>query len=58
MDMTMVDVTGIEAKEGDEVEIFGLNQSVEAFAAASETIPYEIFTSVSERVKRVYMYES
>ncbi len=58
MDMTMVDITGIEVKEGDEVEIFGLNQSVEAFAAASETIPYEIFTSVSERVKRVYLYES
>lgn len=58
MDMIMVDVTGIKAKEGDEVEIFGLNQSVEAFATASDTIPYEIFTSVSERVKRVYMYES
>ncbi|MDX2196127.1 MAG: bifunctional UDP-N-acetylmuramoyl-tripeptide:D-alanyl-D-alanine ligase/alanine racemase [Cytophagales bacterium] len=54
MDMTMIDVTGIEAKEGDEVIIFGNEQPITYLAGLINTIPYEILTSVSERVKRVF----
>lgn len=58
MDMTMVDVTGIpDAKEGDAVEIFGSNLPVQQVAAWAGTIAYEILTSVSQRVKRVYLEE-
>jgi len=57
MDMCMLDVTGLNAKEGDEVEIFGNELSVDEVAAALDTIPYEIFTSISRRVKRVYFME-
>ena len=58
MDMAMVDVTDIEeAIEGDEVEIFGSNVKVQELAAVLGTIPYEIFTNISERVKRVYFQE-
>ena len=57
MDATMIDVTEIECKEGDSVEIFGENMSVQALADTLETIPYEILTSVSPRVKRVYYRE-
>jgi len=58
MDMTMIDITGIEGvEEGDQVEIFGPNLSVEQIAAWSETIPYEILTGISQRVKRVYLEE-
>jgi Alr-MurF fusion protein len=58
MDMTMIDVTDIpNAKEGDEVCIFGENPSVEKLAKATQTIPYEVFTNVSDRVKRVYIRE-
>ncbi len=57
MDMCMVDVTGLNAKEGDEVQIFGKDQPVEGIAKALGTIPYEIFTSISRRVKRIYYYE-
>jgi alanine racemase len=58
MDMCMIDITQIpEAKEGDEVEIFGSNVSVNELAKVLDTIPYEIFTNVSERVKRVYFQE-
>ena len=58
MDMTMVDISHIpEAQEGDEVIIFGENPSVEQLAAALETIPYEVFTNISERVRRVYFLE-
>ncbi len=56
MDMTMVDITGIDANEGDTVEIFGSNQSLYDLANCIGTIPYEILTSVSERVKRVYKH--
>lgn len=56
MDMTMVDVTDIaDIKENDEVEIFGKNIPVEKLAEQVGTIPYEIMTSISQRVKRVYM---
>jgi Alr-MurF fusion protein len=54
MDMTMVDITGIEAKEGDDVEIFGRHLSIKELAKNIGTIPYEILTNVSQRVKRVY----
>jgi alanine racemase len=58
MDMTMLDITGIEQViEGDEVVVFGNNPRVEDIAQASETIPYEILTGVSSRVKRVYFQE-
>jgi len=57
MDMTMVDVTGIDAVEGDQVEIFGKNLTVKEVAQMAGTIPYEILTSIPERVKRVYLQE-
>lgn len=58
MDMTMIDVTDIpEAREGDEVIIFGEHLPVQELAACLQTIPYEVFTSVAERVKRVYWQE-
>jgi alanine racemase len=57
MDMTMVDITGIEASEGDVVEIFGKMQPVTELAEMAGTIPYEILTSVPGRVKRVYLHE-
>jgi Alr-MurF fusion protein len=58
MDMTMIDISQIpEAKEGDTVEIFGENISVTNLAEKLQTIPYEVLTSVSQRVKRVYFVE-
>ena len=57
MDACMIDVTGIDCKEGDAVEIFGPNASVQRLADVLDTIPYEVLTSVSPRVKRVYYRE-
>lgn len=58
MDMTMVDVTEIgDVKEGDEVIIFGKELSIEEMANCADTIPYEIMTGISQRVKRVYYEE-
>ena len=57
MDMTMIDVTGLEVSEGDMVEIFGKHQPVTVLAHQAGTIPYEILTSIPERVKRVYLQE-
>ena len=57
MDMLMVDVTDINCFEGNEVVIFGINPSVTTIAKAINTIPYEILTSISGRVKRVYYRE-
>ncbi|TDO28760.1 bifunctional UDP-N-acetylmuramoyl-tripeptide:D-alanyl-D-alanine ligase/alanine racemase [Sediminibacterium goheungense] len=58
MDMTMVDVTDIpEAKEGDEVEVFGKHIPVQELAKATGTIAYEIMTGISQRVKRIYVEE-
>jgi alanine racemase len=54
MDMCMVDITGVEAEEGDEVIIFGRQHPITQMAQQIGTIPYEILTSVSERVKRVF----
>ena len=57
MDMTMIDVTGLYAEEGDDVVIFGEGNPISDVARNLNTIPYEILTGVSERVKRVYFYE-
>ncbi|HSU49861.1 MAG TPA: alanine racemase, partial [Segetibacter sp.] len=58
MDMTMIDITDIEnVSEGDVVEIFGPNLPIEKLAEWCDTIPYEIMTSVSQRVKREYYEE-
>lgn len=57
MDMCMLDVTGLGAKEGDELTVFGENPNIAQLAAWSGTIPYEILTSVSQRVKRVFVSE-
>ena len=55
MDVCMIDVTDIPCCEGDAVEIFGDNLPVSQLAEWLNTIPYEVLTSVSERVKRVYV---
>lgn len=57
MDMCMVNVTEIEAREGDDVIIFGNEFPVAEMARQLETIPYEVLTSISRRVKRVYFHE-
>jgi alanine racemase len=58
MDMIMIDVTGIEGvREGDEVIIFGKELPVQQLSEWADTIPYEIMTGVSQRVKRVYYEE-
>ena len=54
MDVCMVDVTDIDCKEGDEVEIFGKDLPVTRLAEWIGTIPYEVLTSISTRIKRVY----
>ncbi|MCI1778680.1 MAG: alanine racemase [Bacteroidales bacterium] len=53
MDMCMIDITGIDASEGDKVTIFGKDPTASGLAERLGTIPYEIFTSVDRRVKRV-----
>ena len=58
MDMTMIDITGLEAHEGDEVIVFGKLLPIRKIAKKINTIPYEILTSTSERVKRVFVVES
>ncbi len=57
MDMCMLDITDIDAKEGDEVLIFDDSASLLQVAKDMNTIPYEILTSLSGRVKRVYVHE-
>ncbi len=57
MDMLMVDVTNLKCNEGDEVIIFGKNPTVSFMATQLQTIPYEVLTSVSQRVKRVFYRE-
>lgn len=57
MDMLMVDVTNIECKEGNTVIVFGENPTVNFIAKQLNTIPYEILTSISQRVKRVFYRE-
>lgn len=57
MDMCMVNVTGLDISEGDSVIIFGGRQTVKDMAEAMQTIPYEVLTNISQRVKRVYYHE-
>ena len=57
MDMLMVNVTEIDCKEGQSVIIFGENPTVNLMAKALNTIPYEILTGISQRVKRVFFRE-
>jgi len=57
MDACMVDITGIAASEGDEAIVFGAEQTISDLAEKANTIPYEILTNVSARVKRVYVRE-
>jgi Alr-MurF fusion protein len=57
MDMCMADVTGIDCHPGDEAEIFGENIRIQEVAEAAGTIPYEILTGISQRVKRIYLQE-
>ena len=58
MDMTKLDITGIpNVMEGDDVIVYGRNLSVELLAQWAQTIPYEIMTGISQRVKRVYFEE-
>ena len=54
MDLTMIDLTGINASEGDRVEIFGDSPTAIDIANSLDTISYEVFTSVATRVKRIY----
>jgi alanine racemase len=57
MDMMMADVTGLDVKPGDSVEIFGDHISITEIAEKVGTIPYEILTGISQRVKRIYLQE-
>jgi alanine racemase len=57
MDMCMLDITGIDAKTGDEVIVFNNELTIADLAEQIGTIPYEILTNISQRVKRVYFYE-
>jgi alanine racemase len=55
MDMIMIDITDINCKEGDEVVVFGENPTAEEFASTSKTISYELISSISQRVKRIFI---
>ena len=55
MDMIMIDITGIDCKEGDEVVVFGKKLSAEQLASSAKTITYELLTGISQRVKRIYL---
>ena len=57
MDQAMIDVTGTDAQPGDAVEVFGDKLPIEELADKLGTITYEILTSVSRRVQRIYFYE-
>jgi alanine racemase len=57
MDMCMLDITDVQAREGDEVIVFGNDYPVSIMSDAIGTIPYEVLVNVSQRVKRVYFQE-
>lgn len=57
MDMVMLDVTGLQVQPGDEVEFFGTHVPLTEIAHKAGTIPYEILTGISQRVKRIYLHE-
>ncbi|MEZ4874486.1 MAG: alanine racemase [Flavobacteriaceae bacterium] len=53
MDMIMVDISGIDCKEGDEVLVFGPTHTADEMATSAKTISYELITAISQRIKRV-----
>ena len=55
MDMTMIDVTGLNVKQGDPVEIIGTYASMQSFANNLSSIPYEVMTSINKRVAKIYI---
>ena len=57
MDVAMIDVTDIDCQEGDMVEIFGEHLPVTVLSDVLQTIPYEVMTSISSRVKKVYFQD-
>jgi alanine racemase len=57
MDMCMLDISNCQAREGDEVIVFGSNPTVAQQAKSIDTIPYEILSTISNRVKRIYFQE-
>jgi len=57
MDMCMIDVTNLDVKEGDAVFVFNAEHPVTELAFAAKTIPYEVLSRISRRVKRVYFHE-
>lgn len=57
MDMCMLDLTGIEAKEEDEVIVFGKERPIAELSNEMRTIPYEVLSGISRRVKRIYYHE-
>ena len=57
MDQAMIDVTGTDAQVGDYAIVFGDNLPIEELADKLQTIPYEVLTSISRRVQRVYFHE-
>jgi alanine racemase len=57
MDLTMIDVSHLDAQVGDEVELFGPHLSINRQAQQAGTISYELLTSISQRVARVYLGE-
>jgi alanine racemase len=57
MDLCMIDITDIKANEGDVVELFGENISIQEIAHKLNTITYEVLTGISRRVKRIYFQE-
>jgi alanine racemase len=58
MDLCMLDVTGIECREGDVVEVFGQHQPVASLAHDLNTIPYALLSGISQRVKRIYLRDT
>jgi len=57
MDMCMVDITNVKCQEGDEVIVFETTEQVNQMAKAMSSIPYEVLTNISSRVKRIYTQE-
>ena len=57
MDMTMIDITGLDVEEGDQVIVFGEVYPITEISKQMDTIPYEVLTGISQRVKRVYFQE-
>ena len=57
MDMTMINIGDLDAREGDEVIIYSDENRVRDFAKAIGTISYELLTGIGQRVKRIFYYE-